>query len=82
MCPCFCDVILDCIEDERNSRVESGKVWSLTILLAQSVKGTTAQFHNAHRTRLPFLFFAVALAPLFDGLIMTGVMDCYLTGGN
>ena len=29
-----------------------------------------------------FLFFAVALAPLFDGLIMTGVMDCYLTGGN
>ena len=36
---CFCDVILDCIEDERNSRVESGKVWSLTILLSQSRHG-------------------------------------------
>ena len=79
--PCFCDVIFDCIEDERNSRVESGKVWSLTILLSRP-RGQRPNFIMHTAPDCLFLFFVVALAPLFDGLIMTGVMDCYLTGGN
>ena len=79
--PCFCDVIFDCIEDERNSRVESGKVWSLTILLSRP-RGQRPNFIMHTAPDCLFLFFAVALVPLFDGLIMTGVMDCYLTGGN
>ena len=78
---CSCVVILDCIEDERNSRVESGKVWSLTILLSRS-RGQRPNFIMHTAPDCLFLFFAVALVPLFDGLIMTGVMDCYLTGGN
>ena len=53
-----CDVILDCIEDERNSRVESGKVWSLTILLSRS-RGQRPNFIMHTAPDCLFLFFAV-----------------------
>ena len=59
--------------DKSNIRVESGLVTDNT---TQSVKGATAQFHNAHRTRLAFFILCgcarPSFNPLFDGLIMTG----------
>ena len=47
--------------DWSNIMVESGLFTDNT---TQSVKGTTAQFHNAHHTRLVFfLYFVVRLGP-------------------
>ena len=71
------------IGDKSNIRVESGLVTDNT---TQSIKGATAQFHNAHRTRLAFFYTLRLRSILIQSIIWwidhDWVMDCYLTGKN